>query len=276
MSLFNNITQDFYNTIHNYGTNPIILVILILIIIIYYIIFAFLGNNNNSYNSYNSSSGGFIFFEAILWGLLILLVLINAMAYFFNVNIISEFKQIFYEKPEIQIESSLINKDISSASYDTKEVYHVPGNRFTYHDAKAICKAFDGELATYEQLLKEQKNGASWCSFGWTNDQLGLYPTSQSDFNRLKKIKGHEYDCGIPGINGGYVSNPHIKLGSNCYGYKPKITDLESSLLENNELYPKTEKEKLFQKRVEYWRNRIGNIIISPFNSDNWFKIPST
>ena len=84
----------------------------------------------------------------------------------------------------------------STDSNDFKEVYHVPGNRFTYHDAKAVCKAFDGEMATYEQVLEEQKKGASWCSFGWTKDQLGVYPTSQNHFDKLQKIEGHEYDCG--------------------------------------------------------------------------------
>jgi hypothetical protein len=272
MSLFNNITQDFFDTLNSFGSNPFVLVVLVLIILIYYVIFAFLGNSTP--DSENFPKGGFLFLEAILWALLILLVFMNGLAYFFNINVVTELKNVFDEKPEIQIEST-INQDISGQSHDFKEVYHVPGNRFTYHDAQAVCKAFDGEMATYEQVLEEQKKGASWCSFGWTKDQLGLYPTSQNHFDKLQKKEGHEYDCGLPGINGGYVSNPHIKLGSNCYGYKPKISDLESDLLKNNELYPKTQKEKLFDKRVEYWKNRVGNILISPFNNENWFKIPS-
>ena len=48
MSLYNNITDDFYNTINNFGSNPFVLVVLIFIILIYYILFAFLGKNNNS------------------------------------------------------------------------------------------------------------------------------------------------------------------------------------------------------------------------------------
>jgi hypothetical protein len=274
MSLFNNITQDFFDTINSFGSNPFVLVVLVFIILIYYVIFAFLGNSTP--DSDNFPKGGFIFLEAILWALLILLVFMNGLAYFFNINVVTELKDVFNEKPEIQIESTLNqNQDISGSSYDFKEVYHVPGNRFSYHDAQAVCKAFDGEIASYEQLLEEQKKGASWCSFGWTKDQLGLYPTSQNHFDKLQKKEGHEYDCGLPGINGSYVSNPHIKLGSNCYGYKPKISDLESDLLKNDELYPKTHKEKLFDKRVDYWKNRVGNILISPFNNDNWFKIPS-
>ena len=272
MSLFNNISQDFFDTINSFGSNPFVLVVLIFIILIYYVIFAFLGNSSE--NNENFPTGGFIFIEAILWALLILLVFINGLSYFFGVNIATELKNVFQQKPEIQIESTL-NQDISGQSFDFKEVYHIPGNRFTYHDAKAVCKAFDGELANYQQLKEGQQKGASWCSYGWTKDQLGLYPTSQTVWNKLQQKEGHEYDCGLPGINGNYISNPHIKLGSNCYGYKPKISDLENNLFTNENLYPKTHKEKLFDKRVDYWKNRIGNILISPFNNTNWFKVPS-
>ena len=166
------------------------------------------------------------------------------------------------------------DKNNNPSDFTFKEVYHVPGNKFTYHDAKAICKAFDGNMANYNQLVDAQKKGASWCSYGWTKDQLGLYPTSKIAFNKLKEKEGHKYDCGLPGINGGYVDNPHIKLGANCYGYKPKISELEKKILENDNLYPKTHKEKLFDERVKYWRERIGNILISPFNNDNWFNVP--
>lgn len=45
MSLFNNITQDFYDNLNNLGSNPFVLVVLIIIIIVYYIIFSFLGKS---------------------------------------------------------------------------------------------------------------------------------------------------------------------------------------------------------------------------------------
>ena len=275
MSLYNNISEDFFNTINNFGSNPFVLIVLIFIILIYYIIFAFLGNYSET--SENSYSSGFIFIEAILWSLIILLVLLNGLYYFFDINIVTELKDIFKEKPEINIKttSDISGTDISGINLNFKEVYHIPGNRFTYHDAKAVCKAFDGDLANYQQLKQGQEKGASWCSYGWTKDQLGLYPTSQVVWDKLQQKEGHEYDCGLPGINGNYIPNPHIKLGSNCYGYKPKISSLENNLFTNDNLYPKTHKEKLFDKRVDYWKNRIGNILISPFNNTNWFKLPS-
>ena len=277
MNFFNNITQDFYDNINNIGSNPFVLVVLIFIIVMYYGIFSLLGNSSET-------SSGFVLMEAILWGLLILLIFINGLAYFFNINLVTEIKNLFDENPEIQITSipeTEVLDDIGKGDKQpnieskTKEVYHVPGNKFTYHDAKAVCNAFDGELASYDELKHAHKQGASWCSYGWTKDQLGLYPTSQSTWDKLQGSDENKYSCGLPGINGGYVSNPHVKLGSNCYGYKPKISDLESSLLKQKNINPKTEKERLFDMRVDYWKNRVGNILISPVNNDNWFRVPS-
>ena len=230
-------------------------------------IFFYLSNSINIISIDNLK----LFTLSLLWGLFILLIFVNGLSYFFNIDVITEMKNLFSQEPEINISSTINNNDISM---NPNEVYHVPGNRFTYHDAKAVCKAFDGEMATYNQLNDAQKKGASWCSYGWTKDQLGVYPTSQSDWTKLQEKEGHEYDCGLPGINGGYVPNPHTKLGANCYGVKPKQSELEKEYI-SKDLFPKTTKELLFEQRVQYWKDRISNILISPFNSDNWFKVPS-
>lgn len=268
MTSINNISHDFFDTINNYVSNPIVLVVFVFIILIYYILFAFLGGSSNNESSQGSS---FVVFEGLLWGLFILLIFINGIYYFYNVNILTYFNDIFSNEPEIIIEKTK-DKPTKKIVLDKKEVFHVPGARFTYHDAKAVCKAFDSELATYEELQNSQINGSNWCSYGWTQDQLGLYPTSQNHFKKLQKDKEHKYDCGLPGINGGYVSNPYVKLGANCYGVKPKKSRLESEYLDNQDLYPKTRKQLLFDERVKFWKNRIGNILINPFNNDNWFK----
>ena len=275
MSSINNISKDFFDNINNFTSNPFILVVLIGIILVYYLLFAFLGNSASE-----SSGGGVLFIEALLWGLFILLIFINGISYFYGVNVITEMKNLFSEEPEIEIETTLDiidNIDVSNNPIviDEKEVYHIPGNKFTYHDAKAVCNAFEGELANYEQLRDGQTKGSSWCSYGWSKDQLGLYPTSQNTWEKLKQKEGHEYDCGLPGVNGGYVSNPHTRLGANCYGIKPKKSELEKQYLDNQELYPKTQKELLFEERVKYWKNRIGNILVMPFNKDNWYKVDS-
>lgn len=277
MSFINNIVNDFYNNIFIIGSNPFVLVVLIVIILIYYVLFSSLGKSNSVDGS--SKSIGFVFIESLLWGILILLIFFNGFSYFFNINISTELKKLFSNEPEITIKSYTENEydptnNNNDENIDNKEVYHIPGNRFTYNDAKAVCKAFNSDLATFSQIKNAQSKGASWCSFGWSQDQLALYPTSQKDFDKLKNKEGHEYDCGLPGVNGGYVSNTYLNLGANCYGVKPKKSSLEEFYFDkDNQTYPKTFKEQVFDKRVEYWKERIGNIIISPFNNDKWFKI---
>ena len=54
-----------------------------------------------------------------------------------------------------------------------------------------------------------------------------LFPTQKKLYDKLQKIPGHENDCGRQGVNGGYIKNPHVKFGVNCYGKKPKKTDID-------------------------------------------------
>ena len=56
-------------------------------------------------------------------------------------------------------------------------------------------------------------------------------------------------------------------------GHKPKITPLESELMEKTPLYPVTQEELNFEKRVDYWRPRISDILISPLNNKNWSRV---
>tara|TARA_B100001093_G_scaffold500945_1_gene552010 strand:+ start:5480 stop:6295 length:816 start_codon:yes stop_codon:yes gene_type:complete len=271
MNTYNNITQDFFNNINEFGSNPMVLVILISIIVVYYIIFAFLGKGNSE----DSSNGSFVFIEAIMWGLFIILILVNGLTYFFNINVITEIKNLFSDEPEIEIKSIIeeTKNNQTDASLNEKEVYHIPGNKFTYHDAKAVCNAFDADIATFEQVDNAQKNGASWCSYGWSEGQLGIYPTSKSVFDKMQTKEENKYDCGLPGINGGYIPNPHVKLGSNCYGIKPKESELEKQYLTEDNGLPKSKKEILFEERVKFWKNRLGNILLLPFNSNGWYKL---
>jgi hypothetical protein len=110
--------------------------------------------------------------------------------------------------------------------------------------------------------------------FDFTNDKWIPYKLDLLDcFDldcKLQEIEGHEHDCGRPGINGGYIANPNIKFGVNCYGYKPKIKDEEEELMEDTTPYPETAKDIALKKRVDYWKNNIDDILVSPFNYNRW------
>ena len=102
---------------------------------------------------------------------------------------------------------------------------------------------------------------------------MALFPTQQNTFNNLQKIKGHEHDCGRPGVNGGYIANPQVKFGINCYGNKPKITEEEKELMKSLSPYPQTVEDLAFQKRVDFWKNKVDDVLVSPFNYNTWGEI---
>jgi hypothetical protein len=99
---------------------------------------------------------------------------------------------------------------------------------------------------------------------------MAFYPTQTDKWEKLQKIEGHEHDCGRPGINGGYIDNPNVRFGANCFGYKPVITEKEMNQMGNTPLYPKTNKELQFDKNVEMWRKKLSEITVAPFNNKNW------
>jgi hypothetical protein len=108
------------------------------------------------------------------------------------------------------------------------EVFHIDGGPafgtgFTYDEAPAVCAAFDSEIATLEQVMEAYSKGAEWCNYGWTAGGMALYPTQKDTWDQLQRELDIERRtrCGRPGVNGGYM-DPLLKLGVNCYGFKPK------------------------------------------------------
>ena len=257
------------------GAVPLSLIIITIIIIAYYVLFSSLGNEST--DNGNGGSGNKMI-ELLLWGLFILLILLNGVSYIFSYDIIASIKNIFSPETNVDIKVKHKNDDngddllskAGSKLLRKKEVFHVSDNKYNYEDAKAICKAYDGRIATYNELNKAYNEGADWCGYGWSDNQMALFPTQEEKWNTLQKIDGHQHDCGRPGINGGFIKNPNVKFGVNCYGFKPEITSEEAENMKNNQVYPKTEKERMFDQKVDYWRENLPNVILSPFNSDNW------
>ena len=71
-----------------------------------------------------------------------------------------------------------------------------------------------------------------------------------------KNSKGHENDCGRPGINGGYIDNHNVKFGINCYGHKPRnYFSIEAELMEYaNYLSNYKRRSAISRKKVDYWK----------------------
>ena len=275
-------------------TNPMILTVLSVIIIFYFVIFSYLGYTASNSTGYAQSSGlGII--EIIMWGLIIFLVLINGVQYFFKIDVNANISNIFNKTPELDLtispEEKLVEKGGEKSSPDNKskdnkskdkeeedklettgsgEVFNIPGNEYTYSDAKALCKAYGGNLASYTQIENAYKSGAEWCNYGWSSDQMALYPTQKVTWNKLQKIKGHEHNCGRPGVNGGYIKNKNVRFGVNCFAPKPKITEEEQTLMDNATPYPLTPDELKVNNMTHKYKKNLHSILLAPFNYDKW------
>ena len=282
-----------YNNINsNVGQSPIVLVMLTFILIIYFLIFNYL---DVSVPALTLENQGMSFLELIMWGLIVFLVLINGMQYFFKMDVNAAITNLLSETPEIDLkikntgdedttkdlDKTNVEKGIENIEKATglgslgsdKEVFHISDNTYNYEQARAVCKAYKSKLATYSQIEKAYGDGAEWCGYGWSADQMPLYPTQKKTYDGLQKIKGHEHDCGRPGINGGYMKNEKLRFGVNCYGKKPKITPEEQHILESSTPYPLTVEERNFNKLVRYYKQKLPEMIISPFNYKKWNKI---
>ncbi len=254
--------------------SPVVLVVLTFVIIIYYILFSYLGVSVSDGPQPVPTSPSITFIEVIMWGMFIFLVLINGVQYFFQVDIKTSIRNLFSPVPEVDITVTTPDKPapVPEIMYED-QVFHIPNNIYGYNDAKALCKAYDARLATYQEVENAYKRGAEWCGFGWSADQMALYPTQMETWKKLQKRKGHKHDCGRPGINGGFVAYKKAPFGVNCYGHKPKITSEERKLMDNEELIPLSPEERRFKKKVEKFRKNLPEILVSPFNYDAWSQL---
>lgn len=108
-----------------------------------------------------------------------------------------------------------------------EEVFHVNENVYTYGEAADVCASLDAKLANYDQVEDAYIRGAEWCSVGWSEGQMAFFPTQKQTWDQLQQSTDPDkrHACGRPGVNGGYMPDPTLKFGVNCYGVKPAQSD---------------------------------------------------
>lgn len=145
------------------------------------------------------------------------------------------------------------------------QVFNIRDNIFTYNEAKAVCAAHDARLATLQEMIDAYKGGANWCSYGWTDGQLAMYPTQKEFWAQLQMNDRNAKQCGEPGLNGGYFQNADFKFGANCFGKRPepKGSELEKDMIGKNMNNP-------YENMIDDYKNGINNFRISPWSEDNW------
>jgi hypothetical protein len=268
-NIYSSLTRSFSHT------NSTLLIVITVILVIFFVFARYLGISVDPaalVDTTQPKSTGIYIIETIMWALLIFLILINGLQYFFDLDIRTTLHDIFSNEPKIDISVLGDKKDkkILPEIEIKKQVFHIPGNKYTYNDAKALCASYDSRLANQHEVDRAYRDGAEWCSYGWSGDQLALFPTQESTWFRLKKSKGHENDCGRPGINGGHIGNPDVKFGANCFGYKPEIKAVDRDAVNDFSSIPLTEDEKKFKGKVDDYKKDLKNIRIAAFNKQKW------
>ena len=275
------------------NTKVSFIILLIVVISIYVAIFMLVGNNSD--NSSISGAGKNIIvvaLEFILWIFLIAIIYINIKNYKTNeIDFQARLENLFNTRlAELSVYA---NRDVSGSDVsgnnntndnndnnDTstnecsseddsgKEVFHIAENKFTYEEAREMCNHYNSRLATYNEIENAYNNGANWCNYGWSEDQMAFFPTQKKVYNDLKKIPGHANDCGRPGVNGGYFENPNIKFGVNCYGVKPDAKERDEQYMHAINHSPALSDEELNEANQQ--NNEYRNYIVAPFNKEKW------
>jgi len=264
------------------------ILLLVFVILFYVVIFSLLNNASVS----NPESKPYIFvIEIVLWVELVAIIVMNVR--YFNDKDFS-FEQFFYnlfseKMPEFEVNvyrdddkntdngtDNGTDNDIRSEKRDlpgrareekrTNEVFHLRKNIFNYNEAKEACGLLNSRLATYDEIENAYSNGANWCSYGWSDDQMVLFPSQKEFINQLKQFPGHERDCGRVGVNGGYVQNKYAKFGVNCYGKKPYATEKDKEYMTKYKLSGSVPDDLLKKLRKE----KEKDFLVTPFNKEKW------
>jgi len=249
------------------------------------------------------------FIDSTAWLFLFVSVINNFIHYIFNINIVdniveyieglldnnstiygnvygntltiglSTYSHIFSGNttPEPTTITTPIPTEVKSAPAPVKdlpdEVFNINNNLYTYDDAQAICKAYGSRLATYDDIEDTYNKGGEWCNYGWSEGQMAFFPTQKSTWLELQTSEKTKNNCGRPGINGGYMANPYLKFGVNCFGKKPEPSDadLANMAAKQNRVVPKTPEQHELDKKVEFWRENKEKILqLNSFNDNKW------
>jgi hypothetical protein len=275
------VTYNYYDSLNNVNITPSVIIIIIVVLVLFIAIFSSLGSSGEGVTDgtgNNEYQKGTAFFGVLTGIVFLFIIILGGVDYFYGTTIYASVKNLFTNTPEIDITlDQRQNKDQPASpapmNISREQVFNIPGNYYGYEDAKSLCTAYGARLASYDEVENAHKDGAEWCNYGWSQNKLALFPTQKSTYDKLQTIPGHENDCGRPGINGGYMENEKIKYGVNCFGKKPDITPDEATLMSNTTPYPKTEKDIAMEKRVEYWKSKLSDILVSPFNYNQWSRV---
>ena len=181
---------DFTNILEK----PIVIVTFVFLVV-FYMIYIYVtstssstSSNKDYYNVFESDNDVYSFsdndsissgiFAKIIMFLFILVIIVKGYQILFNKTITASIQDLFTNNPKIDIHlntqptptpttnTPILDKfglqPVSIKESGINQVFNVPGNIYTYDNARALCKAYDGRLATYDEIenaYKKVENG---------------------------------------------------------------------------------------------------------------------
>ena len=108
------------------------------------------------------------------------------------------------------------------------------------------------------------QHGGEWCNYGWSQDQLALYPTQKETWQKIQNAENPKDRnmCGHYGVNGGKFDK-HMKFGVNCYGIRPPRPDPYFE-------HPDLPKQTVIAPKEEEKEKPIDGLEVIPYNRVRW------
>lgn len=215
------------------------------------------------------------FLENKLWILLATIAIIDFFKYVLKINLVDivmgTTTKLWNELPMGDISGNLQSDRSNNGGGD--EVFNIGNNLYSYDDAQAVCAAYGARLATYDEVEDAYNKGGEWCNYGWSANQMILFPTQKSTWKTLQQSEEHKNDCGRPGVNGGYIANPNVTFGANCMGKKPAAKANDLAMMNANKLrpFPKSAADLELEAKIKNFMDNSSNMImINSFNHNKW------
>ena len=291
--------KSYVNSYGSYLDNASSILSMILFLVVFYAIIYITGLPME----YNNKSISISIIETFAWITFTLLLFVNFFKLVFNVSLTKLFgdflsnlwKGFVDEKDKVSEDEKDKTTDDTKdkttddtkdkTTEDTKdkvsggikpedEVFNVGNNLYTYDDAKTLCSSYGARLATYDEIELAYNKGAEWCNYGWSDNQMAFFPTQKSTWKKLQEDPKTKNNCGRPGVNGGYMTNPNIRFGANCYGKKPAPTVRDNKAMEvkkTGAIVPRSDQDIILEKKIQYWKDNKDKIVtVNAFNNEKW------
>jgi hypothetical protein len=77
--------------------------------------------------------------------------------------------------------------------------------------------------------------------------------------------------CGRPGVNGGYIEDPSLQFGVNCYGIKPTPSPDELDKMNKNNVPNFALQDPITKAKLDYWKKNKNQFLnLNAFNYNQW------